>query len=684
MRRRGIVRCLLCLAVVLTMGVAVFSTLAGICCHCLDEYRQRDDNRLIALKYYADTQAEKVMRIYLAQGMEQVQAYADRENINYVIQKTSGRRLGGNYRSEDTQQIQMIDGQILQYSYWFSGEMQGGPQRVPKDEAEYLVRIAYLDVQQMMAPPMYLEGLPLNLEDWERGYFFAARIAFVLMLAGLWQLLKGRGQSSKKREAYAGRLFKMPLEKLLLWWIAAVSVWLWGCGQPFVWNIPITWDNGPEPMLSVLRQSVWRMTLWWMLLGILLLGFVLHLSVYVSWEQKKHRGLLGRALKAPQETWKQVSWFNKVLTTLVLFCVLEAVGIGLACRGVMHVKSLESLQSWLSGHGGWIVWLLWGAEKVLLVILALRIADSIMRLKTSGRELAGGNLGYQIPLEGMTGDMLRFAQDLNAISHVVADAVADQIKSEHLKTELITNVSHDIKTPLTSIINYADLIGRDPLDSDKTMEYAQVLYRQSTRLKKLIEDLMEVSKAATGNLEVYLERCQAGVLLSQAMGEFEQRLQERGIDLIVKQCQEPVWIMADTRMLWRILDNLMTNICKYAQSETRVYLLLETTSLKTQEEQAVLTFKNISSQPLDMDASELMERFVRGDKSRHTEGSGLGLAIAKNLTELQGGSMQLVTDGDLFKVILTFPIAPQPEPEPELLPLHQEKENRQLPADLQG
>ncbi|MBD5529924.1 MAG: HAMP domain-containing histidine kinase [Lachnospiraceae bacterium] len=684
MRRRGIVRCLLCLAVVLTMGVAAFSTLAGICCRCLDEYRQRDDNRLIALEYYADIQAEEIMRIYLAQGMEQVQIYADRENISYVILKTSGRRLGGNYRSEDTQQIQMIDGHILQYSYWFSGEMQEKPQRVPKDAAEYLVKIAYLEVQQMMAPPMYLEGLPLNLEDWTRGYFFAARIAFVLMLAGLWQLLKGSGQSSKKQEAYAGRMFKMPVEKLLLWWIAAVAVWLWGCGQPFVWDIPITWDNGPEPMLSVLGQSVWRMTLWWMLLGILLLGFVLHLSVYVRWGQKKYRGLLGRVLKAPRETWKQVPWFNKVLIALVLFCVLEAVGIGLACRGVMHVKSLESLQGWLSGHGGWIVWLLWGAEKMLMVILTLRIADSIMRLKTSGRELAGGNLGYQIPLEGMTGDMLCFAQDLNAISHVVADAVADQIKSEHLKTELITNVSHDIKTPLTSIINYADLIGRDPLDSDKTMEYAQVLYRQSTRLKKLIEDLMEVSKAATGNLEVYLERCQAGVLLSQAMGEFEQRLQERGIDLIVKQCQEPVWIMADTRMLWRILDNLMTNICKYAQSETRVYLLLETTSLKTQEEQAVLTFKNISSQPLDMDASELMERFVRGDKSRHTEGNGLGLAIAKNLTELQGGSMQLVTDGDLFKVILTFPIAPQPEPEPELLALHQEKENRQLPADLQG
>lgn len=186
------------------------------------------------------------------------------------------------------------------------------------------------------------------------------------------------------------------------------------------------------------------------------------------------------------------------------------------------------------------------------------------------------------------------------------------MRSERLKTELITNVSHDIKTPLTSIINYADLISREQTDNAKIAEYAEVLHRQSSRLKKLIEDLMEVSRASTGNLEVLLERCQAGVLLSQAMGEFEHRLEERGIELIVRQSQEPVWIMADPRMLWRILDNLMTNICKYAQSNTRVYLSLETTGFKTGEEQAVLVFKNISSHPLEMDASELMERFVRG------------------------------------------------------------------------
>ena len=403
--------------------------------------------------------------------------------------------------------------------------------------------------------------------------------------------------------------------------------------------------------LNALKQSLWRTTLCWWLLGILLLGFLLHLSVYITWRPKRNSRIV-RMIKAPVKTWRQLSWFHKVLAVLLLSFALEAAGIALARHEIMGAAELGTLQSRLSGWSGWVVWGLWGVEKAVLATLALRTADSTMRLRTSGRELAAGNLGYQIPLEGMNGELLAFAQDMNAISYVVAAAVEDQMKSEHLKTELITNVSHDIKTPLTSIINYADLICRDPLDSGKTMEYAQVLYRQSTRLKKLIEDLMEVSRAATGNVEVHLERCQAGVLLSQIMGEYEQRLQEKGLDLIVKQSQESVWIMADTRLLWRILDNLMTNICKYAQSDTRVYLLLE-----TQGEQAVLTFKNISSHPLDIDASELMERFVRGDRSRHTEGNGLGLAIARELTELQGGVMHLVTDGDLFKVILTFPMA---------------------------
>lgn len=652
MRKKGLLRVFLCLAMAVSLGVAVLCIASGICCQCLDRFLQEDDSRIMALDNQAQMQAREVMRLYLSEGMGEVQAYAERENVSYVIIKSSGRRLGGNYRTENAQQIQTQNGQTLQYDFWFSGTMREEPLRVPEAVAEYNVKIAFLSAEQVMAAKIHLEGVPEDLQRAKRELFIVAGTALALTLAVLGALMSGRRAAcTQKREAYAGRFFKLPLEKLILWWVAAVPVWLWGCRQPFIWNISLDWENGLNNSLYVLGQSLWRTALCWWLLGILLLGFLLHLSVYITWRPKKNSWIV-RMIKAPVKTWRQLSWFHKVLAVLLLSFALEAAGIAVARHEIMGATELGTLQGRLSGWSGWVVWVLWGVEKAVLATLALRTADSTMRLRTSGRELAAGNLGYQIPLEGMNGELLAFAQDMNAISYVVAAAVEDQMKSEHLKTELITNVSHDIKTPLTSIINYADLICRDPLDSGKTMEYAQVLYRQSTRLKKLIEDLMEVSRAATGNVEVHLERCQAGVLLSQIMGEYEQRLQEKGLDLIVKQSQESVWIMADTRLLWRILDNLMTNICKYAQSDTRVYLLLE-----TQGEQAVLTFKNISNHPLDIDASELMERFVRGDRSRHTEGNGLGLAIARELTELQGGVMHLVTDGDLFKVILTFPMA---------------------------
>ena len=180
--------------------------------------------------------------------------------------------------------------------------------------------------------------------------------------------------------------------------------------------------------------------------------------------------------------------------------------------------------------------------------------------------------------------------------------------------------------------------------------------RQSRRLKKLLEDLVEASKATTGNLEVNMTACQAEVLLTQAAGEYEQRFEDKQLQLVVREPEEEIWIRADGRHLWRVFDNLLNNICKYAQENTRVYL-----SLERMEEKAVITFRNTSKYQLDVSADELMERFVRGDKSRNMEGNGLGLSIAKSLVELQKGNMEIVVDGDLFKVILTFAVTQKPE-----------------------
>lgn len=223
------------------------------------------------------------------------------------------------------------------------------------------------------------------------------------------------------------------------------------------------------------------------------------------------------------------------------------------------------------------------------------------------------------------------------------------MKSERFKTELITNVSHDIKTPLTSIINYVDLIKKENPENENIKNYIEVLDRQSGRLKKLIEDLVEASKASTGSLAVNLAESDVSVLLSQTVGEFDERLKAAGLTAVLGLPEKPVLIMADGRHLWRVFDNLMNNICKYSQKGTRVYLdVAESSGTVT------VIFKNISAYELNISGEELTERFVRGDRSRNTEGSGLGLSIARSLTELQDGTLDIDIDGDLFKVTLTF------------------------------
>ena len=293
----------------------------------------------------------------------------------------------------------------------------------------------------------------------------------------------------------------------------------------------------------------------------------------------------------------------------------------------------------------------WFFEKVLVLPIIFYGALMIKKLQKGAAALAEGELSSQIDTKGMRGDLKKQGEDLNSIASGMSLAVEKQLKSERMKTELITNVSHDIKTPLTSIINYADLIGKEPCENAKITEYAEVLVRQSVRLKRLIEDLVEASKASTGNLEVCLQPCDASVFLIQADGEYEEKLKKADLTLVVQQSESEIRILADGRRMWRVFDNLMNNICKYAQPGTRVYLILE-----KKEKKAVITFKNTSREALNISEEELMERFVRGDSSRNTEGNGLGLSIARSLTELQNGTMNIQIDGDLFKAVLEFPV----------------------------
>ena len=293
----------------------------------------------------------------------------------------------------------------------------------------------------------------------------------------------------------------------------------------------------------------------------------------------------------------------------------------------------------------------WFVSRCFIIPAVLLIAITFKRIQNGSKKIANGNIDYKINTDNMLFDFKQVGENLNNINIGMKKAVDEQMKSERFKTELITNVSHDIKTPLTSIINYVDLIKKEDCDNEKIKEYTEVLDRQSSKLKKLVDDLVEASKASSGVLAVDMKPCEIGVLLSQTAGEYEEKLEKAGLELVLTKPEPPVTIMADGRHLWRIFDNLMNNICKYSLPSSRVYLTLE-----EQNGNAVVTFKNISKTPLNITSDELMERFVRGDSSRNTEGSGLGLSIAKSLTELQKGDFDLTVDGDLFKATLTFKI----------------------------
>jgi signal transduction histidine kinase len=289
-------------------------------------------------------------------------------------------------------------------------------------------------------------------------------------------------------------------------------------------------------------------------------------------------------------------------------------------------------------------------SKLAIAAALLYVALMLRKLKIAGKRLADGELDHKIALDGLFLDFREHAVDLNRIGDGMNAAVEQRTKSERMKAELITNVSHDLKTPLTSIINYSDLICRERSENEKINEYAEVLHRQSVRMKRLIEDLVEVSKLSSRNVEVELCECDAAIFVEQLMGEYSQRLSSLSLEAKVSVPAEKLKIMADSKKLWRVFDNLMSNICKYAQGGTRVYV-----SLEDDGGCAKFIFKNISREPIGVSCEELSERFVRGDASRSTDGNGLGLSIAKNLCELQGGKLDVSVDGDLFKVIVYLP-----------------------------
>ncbi len=314
---------------------------------------------------------------------------------------------------------------------------------------------------------------------------------------------------------------------------------------------------------------------------------------------------------------------------------------------IIYIISFSSISNYRNEFPVFIIFLL--TIGGLLIVAA--IAYELQILKKAGEKIASGDINYNLSTNHLFWEFKKYAETLSNIRLGMSAAVEQRIKSEQFKTELITNVSHDIKTPLTSIINYVDLLSREENISETAGEYINILKRQSARLKKLTDDVIEVSKAASGTIKAEIIPTDLCELVSQCAAEYSEKMEKASIKLVVNVPLTPVICNVDGRLMWRIFDNLMGNAYKYAQTNTRVYL-----TLLENENEIQIVMKNISREPLDISPDELMERFVRGDRSRGNEnaGSGLGLSIARSLLELQNGELSVEIDGDLFKTYLIF------------------------------
>lgn len=483
-------------------------------------------------------------------------------------------------------------------------------------------------------------------------------ISFLVIVLCFGALMYSSGRRSDREEIVTTMFHRIPWDFLIiLVCIICCSIVLVG---EFTILVLLGNGNGVRGFdiwnhLTAVKMTVAWMAVYAILIGSVCLAFCMSTATRIKKKNLLKNTVIYRILRwiKRRKIWGKFSNIAKRIVHIIVHSVeyIPLMGKTIILLVVISFIELFVFAIAASEYSLGLYFIFWLLEKMVLIPAILYVVWTLKKLQKAGMKLAAGDMDYQIDTEKMFWEFKQHGENLNHIAEGMNHAVSERMKSERLKTELITNVSHDIKTPLTSIINYADLIGKEKCENPTITEYSAVLLRQSERLKRLIEDLVEASKASTGNLDVELAPCEAQIFLSQVFGEYEEKLKEKNLELVTNQPEKSLFVMADGRRMLRIFDNLMTNICKYAQPGTRVYI-----SLEERENHAVITLKNISRAALNLSVDELMERFVRGDASRNTEGNGLGLSIARSLAELQNGSLNLEIDGDLFKAILEFPM----------------------------
>lgn len=558
------------------------------------------------------TQSSRIFRVF--ENTDKETRYVTFDTYSNVPLYMSDIEKNGTAKVEWVDTLEMPDGKItakliITYGVYVDIFWEIGALKTPivKDDLYYKVTVA---------------NLGIAVKD---VIFIYIGIAVALCITLLVFLMCGAGHKKGVSGITLNKFHKIPLD-VYIFINALIVMFIWD----FCENFPLY-----EDLLSLIMISSVILVLTAMLLALIItlaarfkgekwyrntaVFFVLRLTYRIA---KKICFLTAYLLR-------KIPLFYKTLLLMIFITLVEGF--------------------WFIAFGPEDFPVLWVLEKIVLCPLVIYCVLCMRALQKTAQMIAKGDTEYKADTKYMVLDFKEHGENLNGISGGIACAVAEKVKSERMKTELITNVSHDIKTPLTSIINYVNLIKRDGLDSESAKEYLDVLEKNSNRLKKLTEDIVEASKASTGNIQVDIEETDVNVFLSQTAGEYEEELKKRDLSLVLDLPEESVKAYADGRLLWRVFENLMSNICKYSMPNTRVYL-----SARSLGKNAVITFKNISKAPLNIDESELTERFVQGDKSRNTEGSGLGLSIAKSLVELQNGQLDITIDGDLFKVTVTI------------------------------
>ena len=464
-----------------------------------------------------------------------------------------------------------------------------------------------------------------SLHPWIRICLWGAVVSFLAELICLIYLSIVAGKRDDTGEVYLNFFDRIPTEFLLLVSSVLIVFFVFGLGS--IWT---GYDGGD--FVGLLLLSCGMTFLAMSVLLVFYLSFVRRIRAGVFWHHSILRWFvhgIGLAFTNRKSSTKMLVWF-----------VLHL----LACLLILPTISMAYDRSVFTAGTACFA-LLCGVEAVLI------IREGVQRSKVMEgiSKIASGDLEYKVEEGELKGDNKKLAQAVNAIGEGLHRAVDESMKNERLQADLITNVSHDIKTPLTSIINYVDLLKREDLQNERAQNYIKVLDSKSQRLKQLAEDLVEASRISSGNINLEMIRINLVELVHQTEGEFAERFEERGLTVVSHLPAESVVILADGRRIWRVLENLYQNVAKYAMEQTRVYV-----DLQTNEDQVLFSIKNISKNPLNIAADELTERFIRGDISRSTEGSGLGLSIAQNLTTLMGGTFQIYLDGDLFKVMIGF------------------------------